>query len=367
MDKRLALITLHAVKNYGSVLQTYATQCYFEKLGYDVTVLDFRRPWETRMGYWLYLADKTPKGIVKNIMYLPSKVLQYIKFNRFLKKRINLSDKSYTRVKSVKDDSINANVYCTGSDQVWNSGWNRGVIPEYFLNFVEKRNEIKKISFASSFGNSDIDTEEQKIIGSLLRDYDLITVRERKSADKIETLFGIKACEILDPTLQMDEMFWRKFSQPKRSIAYKYILLIQLNRNHAFDDKACEFAHEKDLPLVRLCLRVDQIVLPGKCIVLPEVEQYVELIANSEYVLTDSFHAISFCLNLNKQFYCYYPEQYSERLRNILEITGLEDRILDDRTKMDDKEIDYPRVNALIQEKRREAKAILEGVLCHEN
>ena len=31
------LITLHAVRNYGSVLQAYATQETFKKLGVDLT------------------------------------------------------------------------------------------------------------------------------------------------------------------------------------------------------------------------------------------------------------------------------------------------------------------------------------------
>ena len=34
--KIVALITLHHVKNYGSVLQTLATQKLFEKLGYKI-------------------------------------------------------------------------------------------------------------------------------------------------------------------------------------------------------------------------------------------------------------------------------------------------------------------------------------------
>lgn len=41
--KKISVITLHRVKNYGSVLQTYATQVIFEKIGCSVTFVDFWR------------------------------------------------------------------------------------------------------------------------------------------------------------------------------------------------------------------------------------------------------------------------------------------------------------------------------------
>ena len=40
---KIDLITLHAVKNYGSVLQTLATQKIFESYGYEVEVINYIR------------------------------------------------------------------------------------------------------------------------------------------------------------------------------------------------------------------------------------------------------------------------------------------------------------------------------------
>ena len=41
--KKISVITLHAVKNYGSVLQTYATQCVLKNMGYRVEFINYIR------------------------------------------------------------------------------------------------------------------------------------------------------------------------------------------------------------------------------------------------------------------------------------------------------------------------------------
>lgn len=39
--KKIEVITLHRIVNYGSVLQAYATQYALENMGYDVEFLDY--------------------------------------------------------------------------------------------------------------------------------------------------------------------------------------------------------------------------------------------------------------------------------------------------------------------------------------
>ena len=41
MKKKISVITLHRIVNYGSVLQAYATQEVLEKKGYDVEFIDY--------------------------------------------------------------------------------------------------------------------------------------------------------------------------------------------------------------------------------------------------------------------------------------------------------------------------------------
>lgn len=364
MKKKLALITLHSVKNYGSALQTYATQEYFKRLGYEVEVIDYRRPWETPLGYWFAQTEKSAVGLLRNVLYFPSKIPQYFRFKRFMESKINLSENMYCSKEDFFVNPIEADVYCTGSDQVWNSGWNNGVIPAYFLDFVNKKG-VKKISFAASFGSSELNDNDKNIIRPLLEKYDYITVRESGSVTMLKEVFNLNSTEILDPTLQMKGDFWKALCDKKRMIDEDYVLLIQLNRSSAFNKFSVEFAKDKNIKLVRLCLRVDQMFMPGKAIVIPEVQNYIRLIRDAKYVLTDSFHAVSFCLNLNKQFYVYYPPKYSERLKSILDITGLSNRVITKDLAFPDQNnvIDYTYINELLDKKRKDTKDIIESMI----
>lgn len=42
--KKVAVVTLHYIRNYGSLLQTYATQKKFELMGYSAEIVDYVRP-----------------------------------------------------------------------------------------------------------------------------------------------------------------------------------------------------------------------------------------------------------------------------------------------------------------------------------
>ena len=195
----------------------------------------------------------------------------------------------------------------------------------------------------------------------MIDSYDLITVREESSVEMLEKTFNLVSYEILDPTLQMDDIFWKSLCSADRLISNKYVLLIQLNRNHEFDRLATNFAIDRGLKLVRLCLRVDQILLPGKHIIIPEVNDYIRLIRDAEYVLTDSFHAVSFCLNLEKQFYVYYPEKYSERLKSILSIMSLNDRELLNNNF--NTKVDYSRIREILNKKRQFSRKLFKEII----
>lgn len=42
-QKRISILTLHDVPNYGSVLQTFATQEIFKRMGLITNIIDYRR------------------------------------------------------------------------------------------------------------------------------------------------------------------------------------------------------------------------------------------------------------------------------------------------------------------------------------
>ena len=61
---KLSVITVLNTINYGSVLQTYATQLFFEEMGIDVEFIDYVR------------ADQTMGHAIKSIIFSKRKNLK---------------------------------------------------------------------------------------------------------------------------------------------------------------------------------------------------------------------------------------------------------------------------------------------------
>lgn len=360
---KIAVITMHAVKNYGSALQTYATEQVLKKLGYDVEIIDYIRKKNidsNLINVWTAKEQGIRKAAKKIVLYPTIK--KWIKvWKSYLKTHIKLSDVTYTDLKDFSSNPVHADIMCTGSDQVWNSGWNDGVEYPFYLSFVN--DETPKLSFSASFGKEELEESEVELVKPLLERYDFITVRE-KSALAILNRMGIEnAAFTLDPTLFLTQKQWKEHMSKKR-LNKPYVLVYQLNRSKKFDAWASRFAKSKGLGLIRLCLRYDQIILPGKKVFIPEIREFLSLIHNAEYVITDSFHATAFSINFNKQFFSVLPEMYNCRLKNFLSLFDLEKRIVNDYSGFESAgTINYALINTILDIERKKSMTQLKYAL----
>ena len=180
---KIDFITLHRAENYGSVLQTLALQVKLEELGHDVHVLDYYPERFTNKGLLRRLRNKSER--LKNpIFLLAAKILiypSYLRKNRvfdsFIDKYIHLKGPAFqTNEEAARKLTFNADAYCTGSDQVWNSHWNEGIEKALFLDFVPKGKLV--FSYASSIGLSELPQEEIEETKRLLDKYECISLRE---------------------------------------------------------------------------------------------------------------------------------------------------------------------------------------------
>ena len=356
---KIDLITLHAIKNYGSVLQTLATQTLFESYGYEVEVINYIRENcldENLMEYWC------GNNIIKKIAMYPTLMRWKTVFNKFLDEHINLTEKIYTYESDFENFSLDADIYCTGSDQVWNSGWNGGIEKPLFLSFVPESKY--KFAYSSSFGKKRLSEEEVQATKEYIEQYKFISVREDSAKIILEEQYNYTKCQhVVDPTLAYDGDFWRKFA-PKSKLKGDYILIYNLNRSKEFDDYAVKLSKITGIPLVRLCTRYDQFYRPGKSILVPEVFEFITLIDNARYVLTDSFHATAFSLNLNTEPLCVYPSEYSSRLESILRMTGTLQKHVENYNDFEvvNRKIDFEMVNKALDEQRVRIREFLTTV-----
>ena len=132
---------------------------------------------------------------------------------------------------------------------------------------------------------------------------------------------------------------------------------LDLNRNKKIDNYAKKLSIKTGLKIVYLSYQLHEFYKKGKMICNPKVEDFISLINNAEYVITDSFHATAFSLNLNTQFIIVYPEKFSTRLQSLLSLLNLENRVAinDSDLSVIDNKIDYQIINKKLQKMRDES------------
>lgn len=361
----IKVITRHAPSNYGSLLQSIATITILERLGHTCEIIDYIR--DDEHGLKAVTTSLNGKqgwngNPLKKLAYIalryPEEKKAELKFSRMRKKYLKLTGRCRTH-----EDLrlLDADVFMTGSDQVWGPTLNGRYDEAYFLSFVTGK---PRTAYAASFGRTDFTPQILAEYKKLLSTYSGIAVRENSAVDLL-TQMGIPcAGQVLDPTLLLTGEEWSK--RIKRNMEGKYVLVYQLHNNPVLTDYALRFARHTGLPLYRISPTFHQIRRGGKFIYLPDLDEFLSYIKNCTYFLTDSFHGTAFALNFNKQFIEILPNNKTgSRNQSILQLTGLTDRILTDFNdfSMADKVIEYTSVNNILAKERQKSIAILKSLL----
>ena len=367
---KVDIITRHSVPNYGSLLQSYATQKTIEEMGFESEIINYTR-YEERyrnLVNSLIKGKKWDKNIITRAIYkiiqTPNYAKMYKKFEKYRKNFLKESNLVYGNLQELKDNVPEADVYCSGSDQIWGKIGTLEYVEAYFLKFIENKQK-KCISYSSSFGKEKIDGNLEKNIKELLKNYSDILVRE-DTAKKILKKQGFENVEqVLDPTLLLNKEQWEKLANKVKLKYNKYVLVYQLHDNKKFDKYAKEFAKRAGLKLLRISPSIYHITRSGKLIYLPDQYKFLSLFQNAEYILTDSFHATVFSIIFNKKFVDILPGKTSTRIVSILNLTGLQKQILE---KYDDfsfinKDVNFTECNKVIEKEREKSIELLRNAI----
>ena len=163
----------------------------------------------------------------------------------------------------------------------------------------------------------------------------------------------------------MSKQFWLNFAG-KRKIKKPYYLVYQLNENKELDTYIEMLKREKNIDIYRVYLTFfRRYNRTGKIIIAPKVQDFVNVIAYADCVITDSFHGTAFSINLNKNFISIFPSSFSTRIGSLLELTSLEYKHLQnyDDFSIIDKQIDYDKVNNIFDLERKKVDAFLDKYL----
>lgn len=372
---KASVITLQTSVNYGSVLQTYATMRVFERLGWQAEFVDYIRPNNTLEAQarrmlsrsWFRVLDRMSGGLASKAAFpwAMKRVSERAKpFKEFLeRRRIPLSPRRYADISELRENPPPADVYCTGSDQVWNSIWNNGIDLPFYLDFVPEGK--RKIAFAASIGREEIAQEEKEAVTPLLRRYHAISMREKSGVELLASM-GIRSEWVLDPTLMLGKEEWLELAPPLPARSKGRLLLYVLNWNDRVARLARTVAKRYGWKPLRVTKNKPRPFIDGGMeIVVPgQVEELLGCFRDAACILTDSFHATAFSVNFHKPFIAVPPPRFPGRLASILQLTRLEDRMLSEgASPHPENPVDWNAVDGVLEEERAKTWRFLRNAL----
>ena len=341
--------------NYGQLLQCYALQKFLRDAGHDAFLIRY----DPKNDY-----SKTPLLIRCLKALNPILLCRYARhkidarksreearlhdrhFDDFRSKYIIQSEIFYNSYEQLKKSPPDADCYVVGSDQVWNFSFYRNaaqcknIIHAYFLDFGKP--ETKRVSYAASWSCVNLRHDIAKEIRPILARFDYVSLRERSGIEFCKTCGREKADVVPDPTflLRAEDYrgLYRENSMPKREIPY--LLLYMLDNECDFDVRyAYDFAKSKNLEVV---------YVTGNSLVdkyektFATIPEWLYLVDNAEYVITNSFHCCVFSLIFEKRFGVVPLQrkfsQMNERMDGLFEVFGIENRWLKDDFSILEKE-----------------------------
>ena len=340
---KIGIVTWYKNGNFGGTLQAFALQTVLQRQGYETEFVNYNEANK--------LTTKI-KRILKNIFVrikYPSSAISRKKIWKFVKKNMNESRffNNYNKLKDYAKE--NYKVAICGSDQIWS---NINEINEfYYLTFMEKS---KRIAYAPSIGVNKIDKEKEKKFKEYINDIKYLSVRETYGRNIIKKITGNSAKVVLDPTLLLNSNEWRYFLKlPPPQNKSRYILCYFISYKKEYVDFAERLSKQTNLPIIYISSAKIKFGKPkqrSKC----GIREFITLINEAEYVLTDSFHGLVFSINFNKKVAVFRRFNDNDiicqnsRIYSILEQLGIENFLLettDDVKKIIDNEFNYIEIN----------------------
>ena len=185
-------------------------------------------------------------------------------------------------------------IYCAGSDQVWNPTMGRRGSYDY-LKFAPTN---RTFSYAASFGIDQIPEEHKEAVAQGLSHIGRISVREEAGKQIVAELAGRTDAQVLvDPTMLLTCEEWDQvLARPKGDVPENYLLTYFLGtvtpeRRAAIEARAEELGCE-----------LVEVMDPASPFRAIGPDEFVWLIKHARYICTDSFHGSVFSFLYGRPF-----------------------------------------------------------------
>lgn len=345
--------------NYGQVLQYLATQEFLKEFGHEVFLL---RRFQKKDS----LIKKILRPVyrfVKNVVCCKSKDVKFQKqmktfsswraqsaksekehpryFEKFRKTFFKIEEDDGSFFEKKKFDA-----FCSGSDQIWADD-----VFFYYLEFAPI-NSIR-FSIAPSIGYREITESFVERVKNPLSKYSFITVREKSAAELCKKAGRSDAQVVLDPTFLLSHDKYRLFATKEKKTK-PFIFLYLLGADISVSVKEIfNFADKNGFDVKYVASQGREDKFPK---IYATVEEWLGLLADAEYVVTNSFHGMALSIIHHKNFVAFpvigVLSTMNERIENVAEIFNLSNRIYHGDMNVLFEPIDWSRTDFVIAQNR---------------
>lgn len=341
---KTALYTIFRCTNYGAVLQAYALARTLRGiLGEDsLDVVNHRMdprdthllgkitnpntPWFQR---WRNRRKFAARYCRPDLFEL-----RRAKTVRFIERGIRPTAHLYARPEELRTLPPYATVV-VGSDQVWNPLLNTDFGRNQYL-ATDLRDGQDRVAYAASFGVSELPASCRGEYAAALRRFRRITVREETGAAICESLVSVRPPVVLDPTMLLAADEWRGEAK-RRPGAGAYAAAYWVRTVSQADvDALAALARSQGVPFRLMSAGpIPKLDFPPEVVPFVDADplDFVGEIADSAFVVTDSFHGLQFAALFRRPFAAVGdisdPKSNASRLVDFCRRYGFAERVLD--------------------------------------
>ena len=356
----IGILSMQKIHNYGSFLQAFSLKLQLEMRGHNV-----------------YFIDILPgKQIVSPVQTTVQKKSVLSKFDKYFFKRIenyfflkkmagiHVNDyETYLETTKALPESERFDLVIIGSDEVFNattpSPW--GFSTQLFGNIP---NADRVVTYAASCGHTTFEAAEKygitKELHEAMQNLSHISVRDQNTEKFTKELTGKQ------PILHVDPVFISSFDDyiapaPQR----KPYLLVYAYGNRIHDEKEIAaikaYAKKRHLDIVSVGMQQRWC----KHNISASAFELLAYVKAADCIVTDTFHGTVFSIKYNKRFVSLIRESNRNKLGYLLKHFSLDGRNVENIEHLAavmDTDIDYQKVNEIIQAEQERSYAYLDTV-----
>ena len=410
---RIKLVTFAPHPNFGTCLQSYALNKVLRDMGHDVEFIYNGRenPPKTFIQRfkgvvklclpWSVVRKIQKKNKVKRdnmplepptilrvpdskIRYILSKIPLYNAIYRIVKCntlqwqkvwKFTFDDGNYKMkrlycTKQYDEVVADADMFITGSDQIWNP-YCGGFNPMMFLEFARNK---KRVAYSSSIARPDFPEEVRERAKRDLMKFQYIAVREQSSVDMLNKLLGRDDVKlVVDPTYLLSREEWEEFGNRATiefELPQRYIFCYFVGERYEDYDAMVRDVMAKTG--INETITVDCSGCPmhyggGMLYCDGGPYEWVYLLSHASLICMDSFHATVFSIKFHKDFVHILKTKsdissasQNSRMYDMLSRYGLDYKLYDSGSTDWLKSIEYKRVDEILEKEIADSVSFLK-------